>query len=251
MPAVYVPGRSRARAPVAMTLTLATYNIHACIGTDGLFEPARIAGVIDEIAPDVIALQEVEHHRIGDLDLLEYLAARTGLEAIAGPTLLRDTRHYGNALLTRLPVATLQRIDLSVPGREPRGALDATFGDRGQGIRVVATHLGLKTRERRCQARRLLSLFESPTAAVSVLMGDFNEWLLWSRNLRSLRAHFHATANHATFPSRWPLLAIDRILASPPGALLSLETHRTPLARVASDHLPLKAALNTGRKTGR
>jgi endonuclease/exonuclease/phosphatase family metal-dependent hydrolase len=229
--------------PVPVTITLATYNIHACIGTDGLFEPGRIVRVIKEIDPDVIALQEVEHHRIGGLDLLEYLAARTGLEAIAGPTLLRDTRHYGNALLTRLPVSSLNRVDLSVPGREPRGALDVTFENNGRSIRVVATHLGLKPRERRYQARRLLSLFEPGPAAVSVLMGDLNEWFLWGRIRRWLRAQFHATANHATFPSRWPLLAIDHIWVNPPGALLNLETHRTPLARIASDHLPLKASL--------
>jgi endonuclease/exonuclease/phosphatase family metal-dependent hydrolase len=69
-----------------MHLTLVTYNIHACIGTDGRFEPARIASVLREMDADVVALQEVDHRHIDGYDLLDYLAAKTGLTAIAGPT---------------------------------------------------------------------------------------------------------------------------------------------------------------------
>ena len=47
-----------------MPLTLVTYNIHACVGTDGRFEPARIAGVLRELDADVVALQEVDHHHV-------------------------------------------------------------------------------------------------------------------------------------------------------------------------------------------
>ncbi|HAO24637.1 MAG TPA: endonuclease, partial [Methylophaga sp.] len=49
------------------TLTIATYNIHACIGSDGQFDPARIAAVLQELDADIIALQEVEHHSIDEL----------------------------------------------------------------------------------------------------------------------------------------------------------------------------------------
>ena len=43
---------------------------------------------------------------------------------------------------------------------------------------------------------------------------------------------------------RFPLLALDRILAKPPNLISSIEVHQTPLARIASDHLPVKARLN-------
>ena len=105
-------------------MRLATYNIHACIGADGRYDPDRVVRVLLELNADVVALQEVEQHAVGDMDLLQFLAAKTGYQAVAGPTLLRDTRDYGNAVLTRLPIVTMQRIDLSLPRREPRGALD-------------------------------------------------------------------------------------------------------------------------------
>lgn len=222
-----------------MQLVLATYNIHACVGTDGRFDPDRIVGVLDEIGADVVALQEVEHHSVNGSDLLDCFAVKLGVSAIAGPTLQRDTRLYGNALLTRLPILTAERIELSVSGREPRGALDVTLACGDRHLRVVATHLGLNPRERRQQARQLLSLLESRSAGISVLMGDLNEWFLWGRTLRWFHKHFQATPRPATFPSRWPLFALDRFWTSPRERLTRLEVHSSALARSASDHLPL------------
>lgn len=227
-----------------MDITLATYNIHAGIGADGKFAPDRICAVLAELDADLVALQEVDHHQVGDLDLLDYLAEKLACSAIPGPTLLRETRHYGNALLTRLPLLALNRLDLSIPGREPRGALDATFDFHGQIMQMVATHLGLKPGERRCQVQQLLALFNRPRPAdISVLMGDINEWFLWGRPLRWLHAHFQSKPNYATFPARWPLFALDHIWISPRGRLRTLEVHSSRLARIASDHLPLKAVI--------
>ena len=106
-----------------MHMRLATYNIHACIGADGRFDPGRIVRVLRQMKADVVALQEVENYPVGETGLLDYLAAETGMAAFAGPTLLRETRHYGNALLTRLPILSLKRVDLSLQRREPRGAI--------------------------------------------------------------------------------------------------------------------------------
>lgn len=228
-----------------MPLTIATYNIHACVGADGRFEPGRTAQVLRELDVDVLALQEVEHHLVNGLDLLEYLAAATGLTAIAGPTLLRQTRHYGNALLTRLPILRLNRIDLSLPQREPRGALDATLAWHGRRVQVVATHLGLRPAERRQQVRRLLALYESDPTTLSILLGDLNEWLLWGRPLRWLRRHFAPTPQPRTYPARCPLFALDRIWVHPRTALTAIAVHDSPAARIASDHLPLAAELTS------
>jgi hypothetical protein len=100
-------------------MRIATYNIHACIGADGRFDPDRTVRVMRQLNAEVLALQEVEHQRVEAIDLLDYLATVTRMTAIAGPTLLRETRDYGNALLTRFPVLTLNRVDLSLPQREP------------------------------------------------------------------------------------------------------------------------------------
>ena len=44
-----------------------------------------------------------------------------------------------------------------------------------------------------------------------------------------------------SFPSRLPLLALDRMIANREGMLSPVTAHDTPLARLASDHLPIKA----------
>ena len=107
-----------------MRMTFATYNIHRCTGWDGRYDPERIAGVLKELDADVIALQELnspDHH---GLELLNWFSEQTKLRAIAGPTLLHHTGHYGNAVLTRCTEQEIRRVDISQPGREPRGAID-------------------------------------------------------------------------------------------------------------------------------
>jgi endonuclease/exonuclease/phosphatase family metal-dependent hydrolase len=226
----------------APALRLATWNIHACIGRGGVFKPQRTATVLNELAADVVALQEVEHHSVDGLDLLQYFAAKTGLTGIAGPTLKRGPRRYGNALLTCLPVLDIVRVDLTLDGREPRGALDALLDWRGRRLQVLATHLGLRPLERRRQVRRLLARVETRQADATVLMGDLNEWLLWGRPLRWLRGHFAPAPHLRTWPAAAPMFALDRIWTRPDPPD-TITTHRTPLARVSSDHLPLKAVL--------
>lgn len=227
-----------------MRIRLATYNIHGCVGNDGRFDVDRIGRVLRELDADVLALQEVEHHDVDGLDLLEYLARRSGLTPVAGPTLFKRRRAYGNAVLTRLPIGAVRPVDLSLPGREPRGALDLSLDCNGLACRVVATHLGLQPGERRTQIRTLLALLDREESDIAVLLGDLNEWLLWGRPLRWLHRHFSPTPHLRTFPSRLPLFALDRIWVRPVTCLAQIETHDTPLAKAASDHLPLKAVLD-------
>jgi endonuclease/exonuclease/phosphatase family metal-dependent hydrolase len=225
-------------------ITLASYNIHLGIGNDGQFLPERIAGVLAELTADVIALQEVESGT-GDFDMFAYLRDRVGFTAVLGPTLEFAGRQYGNALLTRCRVLEVRRIDLSVPRREPRGALDVVLDCGGQPVRVVCTHLGLRPAERRHQIRSLLRSVEGYRAMPTVLMGDINEWFLWGRPLRWLHRRFGSARAGRTFPARLPLFALDRIWVTPSHLLRSVRVHSTPLARAASDHLPLIARMAT------
>jgi len=227
-------------------LRLASYNIHMGVGMDGRFRPERVAAVVAELDADVIALQEVQQGA-GAFDMLAHLGAATGFAALAGPTLEHPTHgHYGNALLSRLPITGHRRLDLSVAGHEPRGALDATV-DCGEGValRVLATHLGLRPTERRDQVKRLLREVAADThRGPTVLLGDLNEWFLWGRPLRWLHAHFGRPPAPATFPAARPLLALDRAWVTPRTCLRGVRVHRSALARRASDHLPLLAALD-------
>ncbi|MGZ8212664.1 MAG: endonuclease/exonuclease/phosphatase family protein [Burkholderiales bacterium] len=224
-------------------IRIASYNTHGGIGRDGHFVPKRIADVLKEMDADIIALQEVENRATG-FDMLEYLKGETGFEAIAGPTLLRRGADYGNGLLTRFKVLKVQRINLCVDRCEPRGAIDVELDCGGTPMRVLATHLGLKPYERREQIQRLLRVLEGDRPLPTILMGDINEWFLWGRPLRWMHKHFEETPSPATFPSGFPIFALDRMWVKPRGLLSRMEVHSTPLARKASDHLPLKAELD-------
>lgn len=225
-------------------LRFASYNVHRCVGVDGRHAPERILRVLESLHADVIALQEVEATRDESLDCLHHWSRALGMVHVYGPTMAYENTQYGNALLTRLPVVQSLPLDLSLRRREPRGAIIAQLehGDRTLG--VVATHLGLRPYERRHQVQRILARLHEEPAMPRVLMGDINEWLLWGRPLRHLHRYFSAVPHRRSFPSRWPLLALDRIWVKPRALLRRIDTHRSSLTRVASDHLPLVAEID-------
>jgi len=221
-------------------LRIATYNLHGAVGIDGRFAPERIGEVLAEIDADIFALQEVPLGGTGSPDVLAVLQRMTGLDAVAGPTLDTPARRYGNAVLTRYPVRAVRTLDLSFKSREPRGALDADIDCNGDLWRVVATHLGLASSERRAQVEQVLQCFDTPALPV-ILLGDLNEWFVYGRTLRRLVTHFHRATALRTFPTHYPLFALDRIWVHPGERLVRVDVHRTPLSRVASDHYPLIA----------
>jgi endonuclease/exonuclease/phosphatase family metal-dependent hydrolase len=230
----------------ARVLRVGSYNIHRCVGGDGRCDPERVAQVIRELACDTIGLQEVDNSA-GPLPTsaqLDYLARSTGMASVAGLRLIRRRGHYGNALLTRRRVLEVRRHDLSFSWREPRGALDVDIDVDGIATRVIVTHLGLTPGERRHQMRRILAIVaEGNLAQPVILLGDINEWLPLGRPLRWLHALFGRPPAMRSFPAILPLLALDRIWVRPRAALLSLDVHHSPVARLASDHLPVTAAM--------
>lgn len=229
--AVAVSGRGDDR------LIVASYNVHRCVGGDGRSDAARIAAVVREIGAAIVGVQEIESGPpAGQLDELSRL---TGLTAVAAPTHGPARRGFGNALLTRLPIVAARRVDLSIPKREPRGLLDVELDWRGQPLHVLTTHFGLSGAERRLQVMLTLGALHLRRAGVTVLLGDFNEWLPGGRPLRALQGRFGRDRSPRTFPARRPLFALDRIWVQPRGALAQVHAHRTALARAASDHLPV------------
>jgi endonuclease/exonuclease/phosphatase family metal-dependent hydrolase len=233
--------RTGAVAPTRQ-LTAATWNIHGGVGTDGRYAPERIVDVLKEIDADIVALQEVASQQAHE-NFLRDLERATGFHLVAGLLRQRRGSDFGNAVLSRYPVQSVEHIDLCVDNYEPRGALDVCI-DIGlpTPLRVMATHLGLRPGERREQVRRILAAVERDNPHPTLLMGDLNEWYLWGRPLRWLHSHFREIpVAPPTFPARRPMFALDRIWVSPAGSVRRLTRHASPLARVASDHLPLVA----------
>lgn len=249
-----------AGAPAASrALRLLTYNVRHCRGTDGRISPERVAQVIAAAEPDIVALQEVDvgRKRTGGLDQAEEIARLVAMRSHFHPALHIEEERYGDALLTHLP-SRLRRADalpglVRRPGLEPRGALWAEVGVGAARLQVLTTHFGLLGAERVAQAEALLGpdwLGDPACRAPVVLLGDFNA-TGWSRayrrlgrrltDARRLTGERRWRRGGATFPSRFPLLRIDHVFVSERVAVERMAVIDTPLARAASDHLPVLA----------
>jgi len=220
----------------------------------GRRHPWRVAQVLHHLDAQIIGLQELESTkddgrapaRLDDGDQAASLADALGYQLVRGPTLSWGTTSYGNGLLSAFPVITVNHIDLSVGGtQEPRGAVDAVVAVGSHRVRVLVTHLGLRWWERRQQIEVLASAARRDTLPLIVL-GDLNEWRPGARRtLRRLGKRLGPyNGSPRTFPSACPLFSLDRVLVRPAAALVELKTVRTPLSRVASDHLPLRAIID-------
>lgn len=225
-------------------LKVASYNVHKCVGIDGHFNPKRIAAVIRELSADIVALQEVDRRfgdRLGLLDL-ERIEEETGLSPVPITGLRKAHGWHGNMILVRK--ATITNVEqIILPGLEPRGALVTDVElSQGKTLRVIGAHFGLLRSSRHKQAEMLAQFIQNQQQSV-VLMGDLNEWRVDNGSPLARYTPKRGTAIVAppSFPSRRPLLPLDRIIASDPDALRDVAVHRSVLARVASDHLPITA----------
>lgn len=233
-----------------------TYNVHRCVGADQRCDVGRVAAVIAAEAPDIVALQEVDvgRARTGHVDQAREIARRLGMSSRFHAALKVEEELYGDAILTALPERLVCAGPLPgyapVPQLEPRGALWISVElDGGRQLQVINTHLGLVPREQQIQARALVGpawLGHSHRRDPLVMVGDFNAtrrsrvYEILTGALRDSHALRPAGAPRVrTFPARMPLLRIDHLFASPGVKVRSLRAVATPLARLASDHLPL------------
>lgn len=223
-------------------MIVASYNVHKCRGTDGRFMPERIAAVVAELGADIVAVQEADRRfgrRIGLLDQASLLRD-SGLVPVPASLLPDGHGWHGNALLVRTGTRVRLR-RLTLPGIEPRGAVVAELLTGSGSLRVVAAHLGLLRRCRSAQARAILEAIGEGEPMPTLLLGDLNEWRRGRSALGVLEPFFGQATSAPSFPARLPILSLDRILGWPRGIVSDLRVHDTPLARLASDHLPLRA----------
>ena len=229
------------------TLRLLSFNIHGCVGWGGREDPGATLNVIREADADIVALQEVDDHDEADRSFLRGLEGLGYPEVRYGPTMRKPEGHYGNVLMSRLQVRAIQHSELGIAGLEPRGLVSVLVESNFGALAVLSTHLGLRARERRTQIDRVLALVEAAKRDWkpdgSVLLGDMNEWNPNSRNLRRLKRAFPKYSKMATFPARFPVVALDRILIC--GGSMQSRFFRldSPGGRLTSDHRPVLADL--------
>ncbi|TQM93229.1 endonuclease/exonuclease/phosphatase family protein [Roseinatronobacter monicus] len=237
-------------------LIVSSYNIHKAVGTDMRRDPTRTVQVIREIGADIVALQEVDRRfgdRRGVLDP-EMLHSVTGLVPVALTDRLGARAHgwHGNLLLLHGGAEVEEARAVTLPGLEPRGAIVADIRINGQPLRVITAHLGLLHQSRLLQARFLSKVIEEGDGRPTLVMGDFNEWRLGAGCSlmplrRELRAVKRSAQTIASFPAQMPVLPLDRIIGCRRAEIGDLRIHDSILARKASDHLPIRAALNLPR----
>ncbi len=224
-------------------LAVGSYNIHRCYGTDGRYLPERIVEIVRNLACDVVGLQEVDKRFLaGGSGQRDFIARQLDMTAVGGANYEDRRARYGTVLLTRLPVQRVRSLNLTVRNLPPRDAVIADLElEPRLPLRVAVAHLGLRLAERRLQVRHLLhALDDLPGDPLTVVMGDFNEWK-GGGALRELNRRLGSVHLPRTFPARLPLLPLDRIWVWPPTGLRRLSVYATPIARLASDHLPLRA----------
>ena len=236
-----------------------TYNVHRFVGTDRKTAPGRTAEVIAACEADVVALQEVRvgRGRRSGWEFAEGVARHLGMDLHFEPTIRLFGEQFGLAVLTALPTRRIKGDALpTLPNRrslEARKALWVGVDVGGCELQLVNTHLSLLSRrERLLQADALLGeewLGGRAGANPVVVVGDLNAgagskaYGRLASELRDVQLEAILPRLQPTFHTRLPVRRIDHIFVSPSIEVLHAEARRTPLARVASDHLPLIADL--------
>lgn len=217
-------------------LNVLTYNIHHVEGTDGQIDYKRLADVIRELDPDIVALQEVDNgtNRTENVNQVEKLASMAGYKYfVFGRSMPYNSGEYGLAVMSRYPILSHEAHPL--PFRfnlEPRSLLITRIaaGEKGSIVTFANTHLCHQSEENRIeQIRRITSLLSGIEGPV-ILAGDFNARnendsmrLLWSREWLDCSA---------------PHSRIDYILSRKQDGI-KVTGSRMLEDRVTSDHFPI------------
>lgn len=238
-------------------MRVATYNVHGCVGTDRHRSEGRIADVIAELGADLVGLQEVDRgrQRSANVSQAETIASQLGWSHCYHPATRKGRGDQGHAVLSRFPLRLRRAAKL--PGKPPRycpedrAVIEVEVVANGDRVLVIGTHFGLGRAERCRQAEYLTS---SEWLGVSaghplILLGDLNclpgsrPHRLLGLQLRDVRELVATKGPHRTHPTILPALAVDYIFVNAKWRASNLFVHRSPLARVASDHFPLVADL--------
>lgn len=231
------------------TLKLMTYNIKNANGMDDVCNFQRIANVINNASPDVVAIQEVDSmtKRSGQKYVLGEIAGRTQMHAYFAPAIDFDGGKYGIGLLTRQVPVRLQTIPL--PGREEERALVlAEFED----YIYCCTHMSL-TEEDRMESLKIVKSFTTPYKKPLFLAGDMNAEPE-SDFIKELQKDFQLLSNpkQHTYPAPEPKETIDYIAALKSNAngfaLISAQVLNEPMA---SDHRPILVELRTAEEANK
>jgi endonuclease/exonuclease/phosphatase family metal-dependent hydrolase len=243
-------------------LTLLSYNIHKGFSArNRAFILPQIRAAIRETGADITFLQEVlgshsAHQRKykdwPNEEQFEYLADSVWPHYAYGKNAVYDEGHHGNAVLSKFPIVQHDNFDISGRENEHRGILHCRLRipDVQGEVDCYCTHLGLFRSTRRQQFQRICEWVNSTSAPQAPLLlgGDFNDWQQQACRLLETQLHVNeAYRKHhgrlaRTFPSSFPLLALDRIYCRGFEVISAAVLRGRPWSGL-SDHAPVLARL--------
>ncbi|MCG6158237.1 endonuclease/exonuclease/phosphatase family protein [Rubinisphaera margarita] len=230
-------------------LRVLSYNIHHAEGVDRKLDLERIAEVIRSVKPDLVALQEVDQNvdRTEGIDQPAELARLTDLNVVFGANIELQGGHYGNAVLSRLPIVDYENHKLpNVDAGEQRGIIEAEIrlSDGLGSLRFFATHLDYRAdeRERLASAEKINDL-ASQAEGPAILAGDLNA-TPDSETLAIFKQAWTSANSDplATVPVDRPRRQIDYVLFQPQERWRVVNVEVLPEA-IASDHRAIFAVL--------
>lgn len=232
-------------------LRILHWNIHSWRDPSGTSNLEAVISLVQDIRPDVISLVEVDEEW-GMPAVLHELANRTGYSWVFFPAFEfgngGPAGGFGNALLTKLPILSVQQWFLISTGKpydgseesESRSVVLVKLKLGNDSCWIGSTHLPRGNPQTRTQAMRRLSAITRKLVGQWLICGDFNAPpSSWPDEERPF-IEFQGSAQ-PTYPAEQPTEPIDYCIASP-GTILDA----TVLPVAGSDHLPVCVAVRLG-----
>jgi endonuclease/exonuclease/phosphatase family metal-dependent hydrolase len=248
-------GCARESSPETLTLRVMSYNIHHGEGTDGVFDYERLAAIINDQQPDLVALQEVDRGttRADGVDQAAELARLTGMHHAYGAAMSYAGGEYGEAILSRWPIIETENFVVEQhEGSEPRAMIIVKVRPvRGGEIAFAGTHLAHDSDADRIEQawRMQMRLNDMPYDAIPVILaGDLNA-TPGSGPMRELieRGGFDdcfSADPRPTYPNVEPDRRIDWILTRPgPSRVFDITALKVIENEPASDHCAILAEI--------
>ncbi|WP_229683091.1 endonuclease/exonuclease/phosphatase family protein [Virgibacillus oceani] len=247
-------------------LNVMTFNIHAGIGSDGVYDINRTAETIRSSGADIVGLQEVDvnwGYRSNFDDQVQYLAEKLDMHAFFAPIYNQEPlnegeprRKYGLAVLSNYPIIKAKNYEITrlstqdanpVPGPAP-GFPGVLINVKGIHVPFYVTHLDYRGDPyiREMQVDDMLNIISEQKNAI--LVGDMNA-APDAPELKPLFERFQDVWTMAgkgdgyTYPETSPEKRIDYILTSPNSTI----SNTNVIDSIASDHLAVTTEVTLTR----
>ncbi|MBK5722437.1 fibronectin type III domain-containing protein [Dysgonomonas sp. Marseille-P4677] len=217
------------------SIRILSYNTHNCIGMDNVTDYDRIANVILNIAPDAVALQELDSVTSRNKHfVLKEIADRTLMYPTYGAAIDYKGGKYGIGILSKEKPLNSRTVQL--PGREEKRLL--LIVEFAKYV-LCCTHLSLNEEDRNLSVPIILEAIKDIDKPL-FLAGDIND-TIESPMQTSMSEKFTVLNNpkQATIGSGNNMRCIDFIYGYHNGSTYSVISRQVVDEQVASDHRPL------------